>query len=125
MRTVILGGPGTGKTTRAERLRQETGLVPRGTDELMQLPWSDQSDAVADWLLSPDPYTIEGVAAVRGLRKALERTAGKPCDRVVWLTKQHRALETKGAQSMAKAVTTIWSQIRDDLAARGVEIVEE
>jgi broad-specificity NMP kinase len=126
MRLVIVGPPGSGKTSLAETLRKETGIHPRHTDELVDGPldWSAQSAEVASWMASFDPFIIEGVTAVRALRKALAGSVAMPCDKVIFLQTQHRKPETKGAASMTKAVQTIWEEIKPQLIARGVKIEE-
>lgn len=127
MRLAICGGPRSGKTTLSERI---TGHVVRHTDDLMGLGWSEASDAAAPWFDEPGEWVIEGVATVRALRKWLEaHPEGKPCDRVVYLTKAHTKL-SKGQASMAKGCKTVWLgsadriSVRDELARRGVEIQE-
>lgn len=118
-RVVILGGPKTGKTTLALEM-QAQGRV-RHTDDLMRLEWSASSQLASEWF--DLPYgVIEGVAAVRALRKWLKRNAtGKPCDRIIYLTRFHER-PTDGQKAMTKAISTIFAGIYDDLVSRGVEV---
>ncbi len=119
-RIVITGGPRTGKTTLA--LSDAYSCPVRHTDDVAHLPWSDQSDAVSYWFDSPGPWVIEGVAAVRALRKWLERNhRGKPCDVVVFLTRSRKRLKV-GQASMSEGVRGVWEEIRMVLVHRGVKI---
>lgn len=117
MRTVISGHPRTGKT----HLSQGYHGIVRHTDDLIQLGWSRVSEEVSRWLSQPYDL-IEGVAAIRGLRKWLDlHPTGKPCDRLVWLTRPHCPL-TPGQHSMAQGCETIFAGIAPTLRARGVVI---
>lgn len=119
-RVVIGGGPLTGKTTLA---RSAFAAVPvRHTDDLIDThDWSAASATVAEWMAEPGPWVIEGVAAVRALRKALAATDGAPCDRLIWLRDPHQEREP-GQESMAKGCETVLAGIVDELTARGVTI---
>jgi len=124
MRIVICGGPKTGKTTMSEEMETDTGTIPaKHTDDLQHLDWSDASKVASYWLDNPGPWVIEGVAAVRALRKWLARNpTGKPCDRVVLLTHTWGPL-TAGQETMTKGHATIWNGIRQELLNRDVDLV--
>lgn len=139
-RIVIAGGPRTGKTSLAGRLgRTEIPLVlepdhppvcmpgpsfpdVRHTDDLIHLGWSEASAAAALWLDAPGPWIVEGVAAVRALRKWLAgHPEGRPCDVVYWLIEPVVPV-TPGQAAMARGCATVWNEIRDALQSRGVGI---
>ncbi len=116
-RLIITGGPRTGKTTLG-------GKGARHCDDAAHLGWSEASQEVSTWLDAKGPWTIEGVAAPRALRKWLERNPkGKPCDRVLVLQAPFTEL-TKGQFSMTKGVTTVLVEIVPELLSRGV-VVEQ
>ena len=116
----IAGVPQSGKTTLAKEL--DPGAWH--TDDLLHLPWSEQSEAVSHWFDSDQVKTIEGVRIPHALRKWLERNSdGKPCDEVIFLNEPRVALG-KGQHRMAKGCRTVWLQIVGELKGRGV-IVEE
>lgn len=120
MRTVIVGGPKTGKTTLAQMTPEPT----YHTDDYMHLGWSEASQAVSELFFASGPWTVEGVATARALRRWLRRNAeGKPCDRVLVLTKVRDAKQYKpGHLTMAKGIHTVFCQIKTDLERRGVRI---
>lgn len=121
MRIVVIGGPRCGKTTRAKALAA-TGVPARHTDDLIgRLDWSAASAEVSRWLDLPGPWVIEGVAAVRALRKWLASHGGKPCDAVEVMRRPHEPLSA-GQASMLKSFETVWSEINHQLRARGVTI---
>ncbi len=119
MRVLICGGPMTGKSTEAERLRAlGSGLdLYMCTDTLRQAggrsvgkvlhtpsqfdnDWSGLSEWVAlHWMTKPGPWIMEGVAAVRALRKYRARHGddSPPCDKLLLLTKVRRELTDKQA----------------------------
>jgi len=121
-RVVLTGGPRTGKTHLAKS-RVSDGFRVRHTDSLVGVhEWSQASAEVAKWLGEPGPWIVEGVTAVRALRKWMAANPDeKPADVVAWL---HRPLETrsKGQESMAKGCETIWSEVWPELVRRGVEV---
>lgn len=122
-RIVITGGPRTGKTTRAKQVQyDQEGCELFRSDDIAHLPWSEQSDIVVTWLDKPGPWIIEGVTAVRALRKWLARNAGKPCDVVYWLDTSVVPL-TSGQQSMSKGALTVWRDVKTELQKRGVTIL--
>ena len=113
-RVAVGGWPRAGKSTMFGEARH--------TDDLIGEGWSEASDTVAQWLLEPGPWTIEGVAVARGLRKALALTDEAPCDLLVWFAQSFVELSV-GQQSMAKGCDTVLSKIHSDLVDRGVAIL--
>ena len=123
-RTVIIGAPRTGKTTLAVELVGRTTTRVRHTDDLIGvLDWSAASRKIADqWLTEAGPWIIEGVAAVRGLRKWLRANpTGSPCDTII-VCSHPKVARTEGQGRMAKGHDKIWREIRGELEARGVAI---
>jgi hypothetical protein len=124
-RIVIAGGPRTGKTSRAEQLAAELGVPVRHTDDLISThAWSAASDEVATWLEQPGPWIVEGVAAVRGLRKWMQRHAwGPPADLVYWGA-EPVVLRSRQQQTMANGCGTIWREILPLLLSRNVQVLD-
>lgn len=117
-RTVIIGGPKAGKTTRA---LAEGGEIVHTDAFAGDNDWSAQSLAASAKLGSEGAWTVEGVTAVRALRKWMASHAGKPCDRVVRLTGAHVPL-SPGQASLAKGCDTVFREIEPELRRRGVVI---
>lgn len=121
-RVIIIGGPGTGKTTYA---RQFANVL--STDDLHKagVSWSDASAEIVAWMNQPGPWAIEGVAVVRAVRKWLKANPGKPLpiDRVIVMKKQYIAELSPGAAAMGKAHDTVLKQIRPYLRDITVETV--
>lgn len=124
-RVLIMGAPRVGKTTLAESIRETFDgdkLITRHTDELVgKMPWSQASDEVVSWIRTPGPWVIEGVAAVRAVRKWLDQFPGLPAEVIFWAT-QPRAERTPKQESMAKGCATIWKPVRDEIASRGATV---
>jgi hypothetical protein len=116
-RTVIIGGPRSGKTTEAI----QDGRLPVHLDDLIaHCDWSGQSEVAADLLNTTGPGVMEGVAAVRALRKWIERhPEGKPCDHVLYLQTMDVRPEHK---RMTAQCATIFAGIAAELVRRGVMI---
>ena len=125
MRILILGGPRVGKTTLAGKLAAEHGIVPLHTDDLIgKRSWSEASDEVRLWLEQRGPFLIEGIAVVRALRKYLAvHPEGAPADALYIGTTAREAL-TPGQASMTKGHERIWSEVRDELARRGLHPID-
>lgn len=125
MRIVIAGGPKVGKTTLSEKLRSASGSPVFHTDDLIGThDWSKASEAVARWFDRPGPWIVEGVAAVRALRKWMDshHRTELPCDIVYFSNSPRAKLVLPGQVSMAKGVMTVWSQIGRELIQRGVKV---
>lgn len=124
MKTVIAGWPKSGKTQLSRKLAGEQSADLTSTDTLKESHgWSEASEAVAGWFDRPGPWIIEGVAAVRALRKWLKRNEeGKPCDVIYYLSEPFVEL-TKGQSAMGTGVDTVMAEIRDELESRGVQLV--
>lgn len=123
MRIVIGGVPRAGKSTLAERMRAELGYEVMHTDDLIHLGWSEASAEGARFMLArPGPWIVEGVAAIRSLRKALAAGSAKPCDKLVWLGTPY-VEQSDGQRVMGKGAETVLAEIEPDLRARGVFIV--
>jgi len=119
---VIVGGPSTGKSTLAHRLKPSERV--RCTDELVGvLEWSEASAEVARWLDEPGPWVIEGVATARALRKWLLANPGKPLPCTVVLMARPLVELSKGQAAMGKGVATVWNEIAPDVLARGARVV--
>lgn len=119
MRILIAGIPSAGKSTFAETLGLKLGIVPRHTDSLIHLGWSEASAAAALWIAEPGPWIIEGVAVGRALRKWLAANEGAPADAVYWMPFERVPL-TKGQTTMANGCITVWGEVMKSLALRGV-----
>ena len=120
-RVVIVGGPNTGKTTYAKKLADNI----KHTDDTIPMGWDQAIDHVASWMGKPEQPVIEGVQAVRGMRKWLaDNPTGKPCDEVVWLQTPKEA-QTRGQAIMNKGLDTVMKEIIPELERRGVEIVKK
>jgi len=125
VRTVVIGPPRAGKTTYANKRGKRERVEVRHTDDLIgELDWSGVSERVAsDWFAQPGPWIIEGVAAVRALRKWLRYHAeGKPCDEIVLLEEPWVSL-SDGQARMAKGCSKVWGEVEGLLRARGVNVV--
>lgn len=137
-RIVILGGPRTGKTTLAGEIWRKAvaawvaehgpivdleGPVLMHTDDVMHLGWSEASEAASKWFDTSGPWIIEGVAAVRALRKwhAQHAFQPPPVDRVIFLAKTFEE-PTPGQRVMAKGVETMLGDIEGWLLNHGVRI---
>lgn len=121
-RIIVIGGPRTGKTTFAKDLSQRLGHPMKHTDDLIgKLDWSGASMYASSWFDAPGPWIVEGVAAVRALRKWLAANDGIPCDRIYWLSRARLEL-TPGQAAMAKGCHTVWREILPELRRRGVAI---
>jgi hypothetical protein len=122
-RIVIIGPPRSGKTTLALDMGTKTEVEVLHTDDKIGLGWSECSEWIAEhWLTPPGPWIVEGVAAVRALRKWL--AAGheeKPCDLVIHVREPKVAL-SKGQASMAKGCAKVWAEVEGGLRARGVDV---
>ena len=122
-RIVIVGVPRSGKTTFSRELAGRLGHSTRHTDDLIgKLDWSGASMHASTWFDSPGPWIIEGVAAVRALRKWLAANEnGAPCDRIYWLGSPRLEL-SPGQATMAKGCSTVWREILPELRGRGVAV---
>ncbi len=123
-RVVISGIPRSGKTTVAKMLAGRTVEV-RHTDDLVgKMEWSESSAEVATWFDAPGPWIIEGVAAVRALRKWIAAHPGQPCDVLIWC-RTPRVELNKGQATLGKGCETVLAGIQHELAARGVAIMND
>ena len=119
VKIAIMGGPRTGKTTLSEKIKEDMNLYH--TDDIKDLPWSEQSDVVCDWFTLEEDCIIEGVTVVRALRKFLEKYPHmKPCDKLIILTIPY--FQTDGQEKMSKGHDTILNQILPVLDELNVEI---
>jgi adenylate kinase family enzyme len=130
MKILIIGGPGSGKSTYATNLSAKLGLpvycsdpkslartVHSGVTYLPEgLDWSQGSDYIVDnWLTKDKACIIEGVAVVRALRKWKEMHSTMPCDKIVFITNKSPSFNrSKGQDSMEKAIKSIWDEISTD-----------
>lgn len=121
LRVCITGSPRAGKTSAADKMASEHGLTARHTDHTIPLGWSAASAEIATWFEAPGPWICEGVAIPRALRKWLAaHPEGMPCD-VIFLLDRPREELSRGQETMRKGIATVWAEIRNELARRGVE----
>ena len=127
MRTVICGGPKTGKTTLSQTLKPQVFHA----DDYISPGWSEASQAVCDlfdqYAGADSSWVIEGVSCARALRKWLNsHPIGSPCDRVLLLMDvKDMSNYTSRHSSMAAGVHTVFQEIEPELIARGVEIIRQ
>ncbi len=121
-KTIIIGGPNTGKTTLAKAMAGQPGVAARHTDDLIPMGWSESSEAAAAWIDEPGDGVIEGVAAVRALRKWLKANPGKPLPANIILLRHEFETSTPGQAAMAKGVWKVWDEIATEVRRRGARI---
>lgn len=115
---LIAGGPQTGKTTAA-------GPLARHTDD-MGTNREDFSRRVAV-LAREIPYaqgTIEGVIVPHALREALKDPTRRFDGVEVEFLKAPKGPTTKGQDTMAKGIQTVWNQVKPELVKRGAKVTE-
>lgn len=123
-RVIICGGPRTGKSTLAVRLGERHGIPVKFGDSLVGThEWSEASAEVAKWIEDPGEWIIDGVVAVRALRKWLAAYPGKPLDAAVVYLRDAIQVQTDKQQAMAKGIRTVWEEIEKDLSSRGAWII--
>lgn len=121
MRTVILGGPKTGKTTLALALSRGPHPMPcRHTDSLIApgTAFDRQAHFAQPWLATPGPWVIEGCSVAHALRLWLRTHAGQrpPVDKVI-LRRTAVTPQTQHQEALHKAVITVWQQIEPEVRA--------
>jgi adenylate kinase family enzyme len=122
VRIAIIGSPRAGKTTLALELMAATGLPVHHTDGMVGLmAWSEVSTEVARLLAEPGDFIVEGVAVVRGLRKAMTARLAVPVERCIVLEWPRLRL-TAGQRAMAAGCATMLREIEPELRRRGVSV---
>jgi hypothetical protein len=122
-RILIAGGPRVGKTSLSIAVAHVMDVTALHTDDLIpDHDWTALPRKVAEWLDFPGPWVIEGVAVLRALRVWLaSHPTGRPCERLFW-SDSPKVERTREQTTMAKGCGTIWSEIRAELLARGVDV---
>ena len=118
---IVCGGPLTGKTTIAKKIAEQHNYTLLQTDDLMDMEWSAASEAASHWFDRDENLVIEGVAAVRALRKWLNRNERKKMDAIVLLLTKPMDKQSNGQASMSTAIGTIWSEVEDELRIRRIK----
>lgn len=123
---MIIGAPLSGKSTYANTLGLPTfctdpvSTVRQRQPNVTYMPdglgWDRQSSQIINWMLKNGDWCIEGVAAVRALRKWNLLFPGvKPCDKIISFEDAHPSMKrTVGQEAMAKGHTTIWNEVKDN-----------
>lgn len=129
-RVCIVGGSKTGKSRLADKLGGEPGLKLYRTDDLIAThDWSAASEEASRWMDDPGPWILEGVAAVRALRKWMERNkrlgdtvVPAPCDLAIVCTRVWLPLN-EGQRRMNKGHEKVWGEVEPELRRRGVSVM--
>lgn len=116
-RIVIIGHPMAGKSTLAKSFglpvfctdtKEQTRQINPNAIYLPGIITNEHlSNYVMIWMTNPR-YVIEGVGAVRALRKWASVSNTYPCDKIIFM--KNKSLESKHI-AMAKAIDTIWAEI--------------
>ena len=115
---LIAGGPNTGKTTAA-------GPHARHTDDMGvdRAAFTKRVETLAREI----PYArgvIEGVIVPHALREALKNPNQRFDGVEVEFLRAPKAPQTKGQQTMAKGIETVWNQVKPELVKRGAVVRE-
>lgn len=121
---VIVGGPHTGKTTLAGRLKDELQIanVMHSTDDLIGLGWSEASTAAAKWFDQSGDWIIEGVSTARALRKWLAANPTQTLNAEILVLNEAFTPLLRGQESMTTGVHTVFREIEPELQRRGARI---
>lgn len=137
MRTVIVGGSRSGKSTLARELRvigiptfccDPRSTVKEPEEDVTYLPEDlgiagDDGPSVwiaEHWFTMPGPWCVEGWGTARTLRRWMGTHAHvgeglnlrMPCDEIIVFRKQHEHAITKpGQRAQGKGVMTVWDSI--------------
>jgi hypothetical protein len=122
---MIIGAPLCGKSTYAKTLglpvfcTDPASTVRERHSDVTYMPdgisWEAQSKQIINWMLKNGDWCIEGVAAVRALRKWNQLFPGvPPCDKIISFSEAHPAMKrTIGQEAMAKGHETIWNEVKE------------
>lgn len=116
---LIAGGPQTGKTTSA-------GADARHTDDLgTDRPrFVQRVHQIAGWIPSATG-TIEGATIPHALRHVMRENQSLRLDDVeIEFLKAPKAPTSKGQDTMAKGIQTVWNEIKPELVRRGAKVTE-
>lgn len=134
MRIAICGGSRCGKTTLGTKLAVDLGvhLLSTGkrstadnlisTDNYKGAPWEAIPDIVIPKLEELEDWILEGTQATRVLRRWLRtRYEHVRLDEVYWLDRPF-VPRSKGQQTQAKGIATVWADVRPLLLRKGIPI---
>ncbi len=123
VRIAITGGPGVGKSTFALDLSSLTGADVKHGDRVMDLGWSESSQAVSHWFDAEGAWIVEGVVVPRALRKWLDtHPEGKPVDVLLFRGQAFKTLNP-GQETLRKGVQSVLKKIFPELQKRGVKVI--
>jgi len=96
-----------------------------GTDDFMRLPWEAVPNAVIRVLSEHDSWLLEGVQALRVLRRWIRDRDDFPGVDVCYYLTTPLAERTPRHWSMAKAIEKHWRDVMPRLVADGTQIIRE
>lgn len=116
---LIIGGPRSGKTTLANKLRDSLHLpVVHFDSHIKDYEWSELSEKISEWLDDEGPWIKEGVSGVRGLRKWLRKNPEKLPDFEIHIMNEPKVEMTPGQARMHKAHSKILQECMDEIKSR-------